>query len=89
MTESCYEMSDIMISMGIKDAFDINAADFTGIAALKSDRILVRSVIHKTFIEVDKRGTKAGAATTIMMTTHQGAKHLSIRRYILTGLLYI
>ena len=39
-------------------------ADFSG---LSPDRIAVGEVIHKTHIEVDERGTKAGAVTAVML----------------------
>lgn len=65
------EMSRILKDMGMTDAFDQDAADFTGMMRPKSDdlyKIWISAVLHKTHIEVDRKGTKAAAATAIVMT---------------------
>jgi serpin B len=54
-------------TLGMKDAFDPTAADFTGMANPKDprERVFVSSVIHKAFVKVDERGTEAAAATAL------------------------
>ena len=65
--EYSIEMSDVLKAMGIEDAFD-SRADFSGIAPITDDTFLyIGTVIHKTFIELDEKGTKAAAATMIGM----------------------
>ncbi|MCL2054133.1 MAG: serpin family protein [Oscillospiraceae bacterium] len=49
--------------MGITNAFDEHNADFKGIGNSPAGNIFISKAIHKTFIEVDERGTKAAAAT--------------------------
>lgn len=65
--EYTIEMCDVLKEMGIEDAFD-SRADFSGIAPITDDTFLyIGTVIHKTFIELDEKGTKAAAATMIGM----------------------
>ena len=52
--------------MGIKDAFDPGKADFSNMCSSKT---YIGSAIHKTFIELNERGTRAAAATAITMET--------------------
>lgn len=63
------EMSKILKSMGMTAAFDANKAEFNGLGTSTAGNINISSVIHKTFISVDGRGTKAGAATAVGMGT--------------------
>ncbi|MEA4955983.1 MAG: serpin family protein [Pseudoflavonifractor sp.] len=63
------EMSDILKSLGMTDAFDSARADFTGIGQSEDGNIYISRVLHKTYIAVDEKGTKAGAATAVEMKT--------------------
>ena len=64
--KSDFEMplNDTLKNLGVTDAFDPNKADFTGIAK-GSETLYISKVFHKTHIEVDRKGTKAAAVTTI------------------------
>jgi serine protease inhibitor len=66
-SEYTVEMSGILKSMGMTDAFDIGLADFTGLGKSEEGNIFISRVIHKTYIAVDEKGTKAGAATVVEM----------------------
>ena len=62
------EMSEALKALGMSDAFDCGAADFSGIASLDSCHTLyISKVLHKTFISVGERGTRAGATTAVVM----------------------
>ena len=60
---------DILKTMGIRDAFDKDAASFTNIITKndmkKSDigNLYVSQAIHKTYIDLNEKGTKAAAVT--------------------------
>ena len=56
-------LNDSLSAMGIKKAF-APGADFTRIA---KDNLYISSVLHKTFIELDRYGTKAAAVTAVEM----------------------
>lgn len=61
------EMSGILKEMGMSDAFNNILADFSGIGSSTRGNIYIGRVIHKTFIEVGEKGTRAGAATVVEM----------------------
>jgi len=67
-TEYKIEMSDVLKSLGMTDAFDMYEADFTRLGESSGGNIFINRVIHKTFISVGEKGTKAGAATIVEMT---------------------
>eukprot|EP01084_Bolivina_argentea_P286061 490660_1 len=63
--EYSIELTDVLKEMGITDAF-CNKADFSGITGGKE--LFISTVIHKAIIEVDEKGTKAAAATAVVMS---------------------
>jgi len=63
------EMSDILQSMGMTDAFDGTLADFSGLGSSTEGNITISRVLHKTYIAVDGKGTKAAAATAVEAVT--------------------
>jgi len=67
-SEYAVEMSDILKSMGMTDAFDADLADFTGLGKSAAGNIFISRVLHKTYIAVDEKGTRAGAATLAEMS---------------------
>jgi serpin B len=54
-------------ALGMRDAFDVVAANFSGMTV--ADKLHVGDVIHQANIDVDEKGTEAGAATAISMDT--------------------
>lgn len=59
------EMSHIFQEMGMLDAFDLNRADFSGIGYSSQGNIYISRIMHRTFIAVDEKGTRAGASTAV------------------------
>ena len=59
------EMSELLSELGMPDAFDEKDADLSGLGTSTNGNIYISKVIHKTHIEVDEKGTKAGAVTVI------------------------
>ena len=66
-SEYSEELKKTLQKMGLTEAFDSVNADLTGVGSALNDNLYIDDVLHKTFIEVDERGTKAGAATAVMM----------------------
>ena len=59
-TESSLELQDILKSMGMVDAFTMDA-DFSGINGRED--LCISRILHKTYLQVDEAGTQAGAVT--------------------------
>jgi len=62
-------MNDALKSMGMSKAFNVDDADFSRLGTSSHGNIYIGEVIHKTFISVDEKKTKAGAATSIGLKT--------------------
>jgi serpin B len=60
-----FELADTLKSMGIRDAFNYPAADFTGMTT--AERLHISAVVHQALIDVNEEGTEAAAATGIDM----------------------
>lgn len=58
---------DPLKEMGLKDGFDSSLANFNRIGHSNGARFFISDVLHKTYIQVDERGTKAGAVTAVEM----------------------
>ena len=67
------ELSENLKALGMTDAFDGANADFTALGTSDEGNIYISRVLHKTFIQVDEEGTKAGAATAVEATTESAA----------------
>jgi serpin B len=52
-------------ALGMRDAFEPGAADFSGIDGRRD--LFVSQVLHKAFVAVDEQGTEAAAATAVVM----------------------
>jgi len=63
-----YQMKDILVGMGMKNAFNKKVADFSAMAYLKPDEHLyIDQVYHKAWIDVNEEGTEAAAATAVVV----------------------
>ena len=78
-TEFETEMSDILISMGMPNAFDPELSDFDGVGTWQDGSIYIGNVIHKTHIEVGEKGTKAGAVTSIQLDGATSAGPIEVK----------
>lgn len=63
--ETATSLSDALKALGMTDAFDVDAADFTGITT--EEPIFIGDVIHQANITVTEDGTEAAAATAVVM----------------------
>ncbi|SHE87119.1 serpin B [Thermoanaerobacter uzonensis DSM 18761] len=62
-------LNSTLESLGMKDAFSPEKANFTKLGTSSVGNIFISEVLHKTFISVDEKGTKAGAVTSVDMTS--------------------
>ena len=67
--EYSVEMSDILKGMGMPRAFDSENAEFAGLGTFAGGNIYISRVLHKTFISVGEKGTRAGAATAVELNS--------------------
>ena len=63
--ESTLNANDVLIALGMGEAFDPGTADFSGMT--DEDRLFISDVLHKATITVDENGTEAAAATAVIM----------------------
>lgn len=66
--ESALGLGTTLQAMGIVDAFDPVAADFSRMAhPTRDDNLYISDALHKAFIAVDEYGTEAAAVTSLPM----------------------
>jgi serpin B len=68
-----FSLKEKFETLGMKQAFDIPAgsANFERIASKRNnDYLYISDIFHKTFVDVDEKGTEAAAATAIVMMTN-------------------
>jgi serpin B len=59
-----YSMAGILEDMGMKSAFSLPLADFSGMTGTKD--LYLDAVFHQAFVEVNEQGTEAAAATDVI-----------------------
>ena len=64
--ETNYDLVSPFKNMGMKDAFKMNVADFSGMGWPKG-KLWISQIKHKAFVEVNEEGTEAAAATAVEM----------------------
>ena len=66
-SENSFNLGDQLKTLGVQQAFESQAADFSGI----SDKmgLYITDVLHKAFIDVNEEGTEAAASTAIAVGT--------------------
>ncbi len=66
-TEYDAQLGQVLSDMGMPDAFDVFKADFSrlGQDTRPEWNIYISKVLHKTYIEVGEKGTRAGAVTAV------------------------
>ena len=87
-TEYDISLKEVLESMGMKKAFNSSQADFTGLGTFTDKNIFMSRVLHKTFISVNEKGTKAGAATAVEMSA-EGAIEVQNEVYLKRPFVYL
>ena len=68
--ESQYDIKEILQTLGVKDIFNPDTADFSAMILEKNEdnsNPHVSNFIHKTFLEVNEEGSEAAALAAMMM----------------------
>ncbi len=71
-------LNDALAALGMDIAFDPGRADFGAINPLQTD-LHVSQVKHKTFVEVDEKGTEAAAVTSVTIGVTSAPQGLTLR----------
>jgi serine protease inhibitor len=66
--EATYPLKEPLQAMGITHAFDPEKADLSGVAPLTDGRLFITKALQKAVVEVDEEGTKAAAATGVVVS---------------------
>ena len=64
-SEYSADMCTVLTDMGMTDVFDQELADLSGLGHSEAGNIYISRVLHKTYISVNEKGTRAGAATVV------------------------
>ena len=59
-------LNDILKTLGMEIAFDRRTADFSGMRSIPPE-LYIDKIKHKTFVEVNEKGTEAATATSIVI----------------------
>ncbi|XP_059182523.1 leukocyte elastase inhibitor-like isoform X1 [Centropristis striata] len=63
--EESYDLKNVLVSMGMVDAFDMGSCNFSGMSP--ANNLVLSKVVHKAFVEVNEEGTEAAAATAAIV----------------------
>lgn len=77
------ELSKVLSAMGMGAAFDPDIADFSSLGTATDGNIYIDQVIHKTYIKVGEKGTRAGAATAVAMNKAEAGEPVEPKRVYL------
>lgn len=84
-----YSLADPLTRAGMGSWFDPDTADFSAMAESPRGNIYVDRILHKTFIQVAEKGTRAGAATVVIAADGCAAIEEPRRVYLDRPFLYM
>nr|XP_043899982.1 leukocyte elastase inhibitor-like [Solea senegalensis] len=63
--EEKYDMKDVLVRMGMVDAFDLAMCDLSGMS--HTNDLFLSKVVHKAFVGINEEGTEAAGATAVVI----------------------
>lgn len=76
--ETKYDLVSYCKKLGMKDAFELSTADFSGMGWPKG-KLCIAQIKHKAFVEVNEEGTEAAAATAVEMKNEMAVMYPTFR----------
>lgn len=77
------ELSEDFKNLGVTDAFSDDIADLSGMAQSDAGNLYIGRVLHKTYIELDRNGTKAAAVTAVEVMCETAAEPVRMEKITL------
>jgi serpin B len=84
------DLNEPLKKLGLTDGFSEELADFSKMGTSADGKLILADVLHKTFIQVDELGTKAGAATKVAIgktSAMQNPKAVKLDRPFVYGII--
>ena len=72
-----FSLNDTLNAMGIKQLFNANGADLSGMDGQRD--LFVSAVVHKAYVDVNEEGTEAAAATAVVVALAAAPAHPEFR----------
>lgn len=77
-TQYKIKLNEVLKTLGMNDAFNPNAADFSKIA--ENLNLFISNIAHKTYMKLDEQGTEAAAVTSTGITTTSAPQIISFNQ---------
>lgn len=61
------DLTDLLPQLGMVQAFDPENADFSRLGTVEGANLFLGQVLHRAFLAVGEKGTRAGAATSVVV----------------------
>jgi len=69
-------LADPLQAMGVSSPFEPDRADFSGMDGRRD--LFVKAVEHQAYVDVDEKGTRAGASTAVVMEAVSAPPHVTL-----------
>ncbi len=88
-TEYTVELKEALKKMGVSEVFDVENAQLNGIGTVEGGNLFVGNALHKAYISVAEKGTRAGAVTIMDMCGSAGPMEQPVYIYLDRPFMYM